>query len=154
MFQVTRRVDYAMRMMIELGQLDPGDCLSSRNLAQKTAVPKAFLHKITIELANAKLVRTFAGAQGGMALAKPPREISLLQVVEAVEGALCLNSCLIRPRECPRDVICPGHGIWGRVQNTLIDELQAITVAELAAEAVQLQSQPQRPKEMPYLFVK
>ena len=154
MFQVTRRADYAIRMMIELGQLDPGDCLSARNLSRKTAVPKAFLHKITTELAKAELVRTFAGAQGGLALAKPPREISLLQVIEAVEGAFCLNSCLIRPRECPRDVICPGHGIWGRLQNTLVEELKAITLAELAAEALQLKAQPQRPINMPYLSAK
>lgn len=154
MFQVTRRVDYAMRMMIELGQMDPGDCLSARNLSRKTAVPKAFLHKITAELARAELVRTFAGAQGGLALAKPAQEISLFQVIEAVEGSFCLNTCLIQPRECPRDVICPGHGLWGRVQNTLVKELKAISIAELSAEAVQLKAQPQRPSDILYLSAK
>ena len=151
MFQVTRRVDYAMRIMIELGQLDPGDCLSTRELSRKTAVPKAFLHKITADLVKAELVRTFAGAQGGVALAQTPKEISLLQVAEAVEGPVCLNSCLIRPLECPRDVICPGHGLWGRLQNSLIAELQSITIPELAADARSLKHSPQRPPYIPYL---
>ena len=154
MFQVTRRVDYAMRIMIELGQLAPGDCLSTRELSQKTAVPKAFLHKITADLVKAALVRTFAGAQGGLALVRPPQEISLLQVIESVEDAICLNSCLIRPQECPRDLICPGHGVWGRIQNTLIAELRSITIAELAADAQRLKEQPQRPPHVRYLSEK
>ena len=151
MFQVTRRVDYAMRIMIELGQLEPGDCLSARELSRKTAVPKAFLHKINADLVRADLVRTYAGAHGGVALAKPAKEISLLQVVEAVEGTFCVNSCLIRPQECPRDVICPAHSIWGRVQNTLINELNEITITELAEEAVFLKEKPQRQSHIPYL---
>jgi Rrf2 family protein len=151
MFQVTRRVDYAMRIMIELGQLDPGDCLSARELSRKTAVPKAFLHKINADLLKAELVRTYVGAQGGVALSKPSQEISLLQVVEAVEGAFCINSCLIRPRECPRDVICPAHTVWGQLQNTLVQELSKITISKLVGEALQLQENPKRFPNMPYL---
>jgi Rrf2 family protein len=150
MFQVTRRVDYAMRIMIELGQQEPGDCLSARILSKKTAVPKAFLHKITIDLTKANLVRTYAGSRGGLSLAKPAKQISLLQIVEAVEGAVCINSCLIQPQECPRDIICPGHGIWGRLQDTLIAELKSITVADLAAEARQLKDEPRRLNNMIY----
>jgi Rrf2 family protein len=151
MFQVTRRVDYAMRIMIELGQLEPGDCLSARKLSRKTAVPKAFLHKINSDLVKADLVRTYAGAYGGVALAQPAKEISLLQVVEAVEGTFCVNSCLIRPQECPRDVICPAHSIWGRVQNTLVNELSEITIAELAEEALFLKEKPRHQSHTPYL---
>lgn len=151
MFQVTRRVDYAMRIMIELGQLEPGDCLSARELSRKTAVTKAFLHKITSDLVKADLVRTYAGARGGVALAYPAQEISLLQIVEAVEGAFCINSCLIRPQECPRDVICPAHSVWGRLQNTLIDELRNITIGELALDAKVLKENPKRPLHMLYL---
>lgn len=151
MFQVTRRVDYAMRIMIELGQLDPGDCLSARELSRKTAVPKAFLHKINSDLVKAELVRTYAGAHGGVALAKPAKQISLLEMVEAVEGEVCINSCLIRPQECPRDVICPGHSIWGALQNTLIEEMSAITIGALSADAKQLREHPQRPPHVAYL---
>jgi len=154
MFQVTRRVDYAMRIMIEIGQLDPGDCLSARELSRKTAVPKAFLHKIISDLVKVELVRTYAGAQGGVALAKPGKQISLLQVVEAVEGQVCINSCLIQPQECSRDVICPGHGLWGRLQNTLTEELSRIKISELADEARFLKEQPSRPSNMPYLSQK
>ena len=151
MFQISRRVDYAVRIMIELGMQPAGSFFSARRVSARTAVPKAFLHKINSDLVKASLIRTYAGAHGGVALAKPAKDISLLQVVEAVEGAFCINSCLIRPQECPRDVICPGHAVWGRVQNTLVHELSSITFTELAESAQNLKENPQRPGHMVYI---
>ncbi|PID87138.1 MAG: Rrf2 family transcriptional regulator [Chloroflexi bacterium] len=154
MFQVTRRVDYAIRIMIELAQLEPGDNLSARELSKKTAVPKAFLHKINSDLLKASLTRTYAGAHGGVALAKSAKDISVLQVVEAVEGTFCINSCLIHPQECPRDMICPGHAVWGRVQNMLVQELSSISFDELANSAQILKENPQRPAHIVYVSEK
>ncbi len=152
MFQLSRRADYAIRMMIELGKQEPGECLPAREISRKTAVPKAFLHKITKDLVKAALVRTYAGTQGGVTLAQPAADISLLHIIEAVEGPVCLNTCLLRPRECPRDLLCPGHGFWARLQNVLVAELTAVTVADLAAEAKQLSQNPERPSYITYLF--
>jgi Rrf2 family protein len=152
MFQVSRRADYAMRMLIELGVQKTGTCLSAQVVSRRTAVPKAFLHKITADLVKAGLVRTIAGSQGGLSLACSAKEITVLNIVEAVEGPICLNSCLLRPHECPRDLICPGHGFWGRIQNMLVAELKATTLAQLAEEADELRQEPGRPDYISYLF--
>lgn len=152
MFQISRRTDYAFRVMIELGLTDDEICLSARELARRTAVSQAFLHKITGDLVKASLVRTYAGPTGGLALARVASSITVLHIVEAVEGPICLNVCQLRPRECPRDLICPAHGYWGRLQNQIVGFMQSTTLAELAAEARLLKKKPQRSSDVIYLY--
>lgn len=152
MFQVSRRADYAMRIMIELGQRGEDASVSAREISRKTAVPKAFLHKIVADLAKASLVRTYSGPTGGLALAQPAGDITALQIIEAIEGPICVNVCLLRPQECPRDLVCPAHGLWGRLQGMIVAELQTATLAELVEEAKVLKQRPQRPGTIQYLF--
>lgn len=138
MFQVSRRLDYAVRILIELGQCPPQTLLNTRLIAKKTGVPKAFLHKITADLVKATLIQTTFGPAGGLHLARPPQDITMFQIVEAIEGPLVLNICLLRPHECPRDRICPAHGFWGNLQATICQQLQTTTLASLIGEAQQL----------------
>lgn len=153
MFQISRRVDYAVRIMIELG-LHEGEFMSAQRLSARTDVPKSFLHKISVDLSRADLVRTQAGPRGGLTLGRPTAQINMLQIVEAVNGPICLNVCLIRPQECKRDRYCPGHDFWGRIQLSLVQQLEAATLAQLVKEAQELSKKP-RSREMrshiPYL---
>ncbi|WP_420630879.1 RrF2 family transcriptional regulator [Candidatus Leptofilum sp.] len=154
MFQISRRADYAVRIMIELGMQAEGMFLSARHISAKTAVPKAFLHKITADLVRAGLIETQTGPYGGLSLQKPCSEINLLHVIEAIEGPVCLNICLIRPQECNRDRFCPAHDVWGKLQLMIVNELQAKTLADLVAEAKRLQMTPRVARiGIPYLEV-
>ncbi len=150
-FQINRRTDYAVRMMIELA-LQADGALPARHLAQRTNVPKAFLHKITADLARAGLLQTQTGPGGGLSLGRPAEQITMQHILEAMEGPICLNICLLRPHECPRDQLCPGHDFWGRLQTTLVEQLQATTLADLAQDAIVLQQQPRRRDHIPYLI--
>ncbi len=152
MFQVSRRADYAMRIMIELGQRTEDANVTAREISRRTAVPKAFLHKIVADLAKASLVRTYSGSLGGLSLAQPAANITALQIIEAIEGPICINVCLLRPHECPRDLVCPAHSLWGRLQAMVITELQQTTLAQLVIEAKNLKQRPQRSGTIPYLF--
>jgi Rrf2 family protein len=153
MFQISRRVDYAVRMMIELGMQPVGVFMPARRVAARTAVPKAFLHKITADLVQANLIQTQTGPSGGLALQKECSEINLLQIVEAIEGPICLNVCLIRPHECNRDRICPGHEVWGQLQMMIAAELQNTCLAALVREGKRLQKQPRAALfDFPYLY--
>jgi Rrf2 family protein len=151
MFQISRRADYAVRIMLELG-LQADKCVSSREISRRTNVPKAFLHKITADLVKANLIRTHAGPKGGLCLSYPVAQINLQQIIEAVEGPICLNICLLHPRECERDAICPAHDFWGRLQTMIVDQLQAATLAELIKEAQELKEQPRQRAHIPYLI--
>jgi Rrf2 family protein len=151
MFQISRRADYAIRIMIELG-LQAEQCVPSREISRRTNVSKAFLHKITADLVKANLIRTQAGPKGGLRLNHPLTQINLQQILEAVEGPICLNICLLHPRECERDAICPAHDFWGRLQTSIVAQLQAATLAELIKEARELKSQPRQRDHIPYLI--
>lgn len=151
MFQISRRADYAVRIMLELG-LQADQCISSRVISRRTSVPKAFLHKITADLVKANLVQTQPGPNGGLRLLHPVEQINLQQILEAVEGPICLNVCLLRPQECQRDAICPAHDFWAELQTSLVAQLQAATLAVLIEQARQLQRQPRPREHIPYLI--
>lgn len=151
MLQVSRRADYATRIMITLGLQEGGTCLSARVVSQRASVPKAFLHKITANLVKANLVRTFVGPAGGLALARPAAQINMLQIMEATDGPVCLNRCMLRPGECHRDLICPAHDFWGRLQAEIVRQLREARLDLLVSEARDLIQHPRRRQNVPYL---
>ena len=146
MFPLTRRADYAVRIMLELGdKAETGQRVPATQVAQKASIPLAFLRKITVDLVRAGLVQAYSGPSGGLTLAQPAASINLVHILEAVEGPICLNTCLVRPKECPRDQICPVHGFLGRLQANLIQQLQEATLDKLVAEKRELEPQPGQP---------
>jgi len=117
---------------------------SLNGIVRNTSVPKAFLHKITADLVKAGLVKTYPGPAGGLALARPAHSVNLLQILEAIEGPICVNICQLRPRECPRDLICPAHTVWGRLQGMIIQQLQNTVLDKLVEEAKFLKKNPRK----------
>jgi len=146
MFPLTRRADYAVRIMLELGdQAESGQRVPAAQVAQKANIPLAFLRKIALDLVRAGLVQTYSGPNGGLILAQPVVSINLVHILEAIEGPICLNTCLVRPKECHRDQICPVHGFLGRLQANIIQQLQEATLDKLVAEKRELEHQPRQP---------
>jgi Rrf2 family protein len=134
MFEITRRADYALRIMLSLGDEAPGTWLSSSTIARGMGVPRPFLHKITAGLVLAGLVRTRAGPRGGLSLARPAESISIHQILEAADGSICLNRCLVRPGQCPRDRRCPAHAFLGKLQSAIVQSLSTVSLADLVAD--------------------
>lgn len=132
--QISRKTDYAVRIMIELGASGNEERVPAKLVSRRTGVPKSFLYKIMADLVRAGLARTYAGATGGISLAKPAREINMRHIIEAIDGPICFNLCLIKPGECPRDKVCPAHGFWVDLQTNVIAQLEAATLDTLVAE--------------------
>lgn len=133
MFKLSRRADYATRLLLELAVAD-GRQLTAREAARRTGVHLPVLRKSLADLVAAGMVETQTGPGGGLTLARDPAEVTMLQVIEALEGSICLNACLLRPHECPRDHICPAHDFWGRLQLLVIEELRGASLQSLADE--------------------
>jgi Rrf2 family iron-sulfur cluster assembly transcriptional regulator len=150
--QISRRADYAVRIMLELGLHDSEQPLSAVELTEYAEVSKAFLHKIVGDLVKAGLLVTYKGPAGGIVLARPPAEISMLDVLAAVDGPVCLNTCLLRPSECPRDVLCPAHLFWGRLQSIMIGELKKATLDKLVVQARALKEGQEWPLNVSYVL--
>ena len=133
--QLTLKGDYAVRVVVDLAAQPPSVPVRTEDLRRRTGIPPAYLSKIIQTLARKGLVRTRRGARGGVSLLPSPQSISLRQVIEAVEGPLHLNRCLVRPGACPRDRICAVHPVWARIQALLTRELDAVRVQDLVDHA-------------------
>ena len=130
--RLTRHADYAIRVMVDLAS-HPEDAVTPRaRIGERQDVPPAYLAKIIQSLARAGLVRTRPGARGGISLNVVPGDVTLRRVIEAVEGPIHLNRCVIHPGACPRDRFCSVHPIWLRIQRLVMRELDSVTIAALA----------------------
>jgi len=130
--QITRASDYAVRVMIHLAGLPRGSKLQQADLSKATDVSGHFLSKVLQRLVRAQLIRSQRGAGGGFALAVPADSISLLSVVEAMEGPLRLNLCLEDGPRCNRESWCPAHQVWVTAQAAIGKVLGAASIAALA----------------------
>ena len=130
--QLTRQADYAVRVLLDLS-VRPDRVSRTGEIARRQRIPPAFLRKIVQTLARTGFVRTVRGADGGVRLLREPAGITLRQVIEAVEGPVRLNRCLIRRGECALDRICPVHPVWQHIQDVMVRELDAVTFAQLGA---------------------
>ena len=129
--EITRQADYAVRAVLEIARLPHGQRVSTSDIAKTQQIPPTFLAKIVAQLAVSGILNTTRGARGGVTLARPPAEINLLEVIEAIDGPLTLNACVSDPTVCAMGTDCPVHGIWCEAQSGLSARLRATNFAQL-----------------------
>ena len=132
MMELTRKGDYAIRGIVYLASQPPNKISLLSEIAAAVDVPQTFLAKIFQQFSKTGIVKSFQGTGGGFLLAGPPEEITLLQVVEAVEGPILPNRCVLKAGECERDVSCTVHPVWHQVQQKVRGILANITLKDLA----------------------
>ena len=132
MMELTRKGEYAIRGIVYLASR-PGDqvCLLSE-IAAAVDVPQTFLAKIFQQFSQIGLVRSYRGTGGGFVLGRAPDKITLLEVVEAVEGPITPNRCVTGAGDCNRSTECNVHPVWVKVQEQVRELLNGITLKELA----------------------
>ncbi|NLN69812.1 MAG: Rrf2 family transcriptional regulator [Chloroflexi bacterium] len=131
--QVTRQADYALRAMLYLARLGPNQRAATSKIAESQEIPLSFLAKIISQLSIARLVNTSRGAKGGVTLSRAPEEISLLDVVEAIDGPITLSECSGDPSICAFGNTCPIHEIWCDAQAEIVHKLSQATFDILLA---------------------
>jgi Rrf2 family protein len=140
--QINRSTDYALRALTYLAGQHDGPCMVSE-IAQDQGVPPKFLARILQILQKSGLVHSHRGIKGGFSLAKPGDQITVLQVLEAVEGPLSVSLCLTEPEICAQAERCPSLQIWARAQAAFLRVLAGTTVAELATQQQELDASKQ-----------
>lgn len=133
--QLTRAADYAVRVMVHLAGLPPGSRISRDDLAKAAECPEQFLSKVLQGLTRTGLVVSHRGNLGGFELPESRRSASILDIVEAIEGPLHLNTCLAPGPTCTRQSWCPVHVVWAAAQSAMATVLKAATVDDLARHA-------------------
>jgi Rrf2 family protein len=132
--QLTRAADYAVRVMIHLATLPAEGRALLPVLAQATAAPESFLSKVMQALARKQLISSRRGKRGGFAILPRGREATMRDVIEAIDGPICLNVCLNGGKDCERKSWCPAHPVWARAQRAMVDVLMSVTVSAMAAK--------------------
>ena len=126
-----RNTDYALRLMVSLATHGQEGSVSTRALAEEQDVPYQLACKLMQQLHAAALVESCMGAKGGFRLGRHPAEISLLDVVEVIQGRLSLNRCMLGGACCPRKESCPVRAGLGELQSHMDEYLGGVTLDDL-----------------------
>ncbi|HLC19193.1 MAG TPA: Rrf2 family transcriptional regulator [Thermodesulfobacteriota bacterium] len=132
MFRLSRAAEYAIRGVLYLSGKSDQVTTDIEEIAKATDVPSAYLAKLFQTLGKKGFVRSVRGPEGGFVLLKSPEEISILEIIEALEGPIFLNDCLIREGQCPQDKVCPVHDTWKEAQDVFLDYLRNCNFKQLA----------------------
>jgi Rrf2 family protein len=127
--QITKQADYALRAVLYLARMDDNSKASTKVIAETQKIPPSFLAKIVSQLSIAGLIQTARGARGGVALARPPEKVSILDVIEAIDGPMLLNECTGNPHICPFEGACSLHETWCETRKLVHDKLSTATFA-------------------------
>ncbi len=128
---LTKRGDYAIRAMLALARAPEGRLLSVRRIASDMAIPRQFLPQVMLDLGRAGLVDAVAGRSGGYRLSRPSAQITLLSVVEAVEGDSRRRTCILRGGPCSLDGTCDVHDVFFSAQDAMLEALARANLANL-----------------------
>lgn len=129
---ITRKSHLAIRVLTELRAA--GEMVSGSDLADQVETSTAFLAQVVRPLAQHGWVTSQPGRSGGYELTADAGDISVLDVIEAVEGLTDTESCVLRSGQCSAANPCATHDAWSRARTALLNELAAIPLTSLPAE--------------------
>jgi Rrf2 family protein len=133
---LTKRADYAIRAVLALERSSGEGPLSVRRIAAEQRIPLPFLPQVMRDLVRAGLVEGTTGRTGGYRLARPASDVSLLHIVEAVEGDRRRRTCIMRGGPCGTPVTCDVHAVFVTAEEELLQRLDDVTVADLTRRGV------------------
>ena len=135
MLRVTKLTDYATVVLTVLAA-EPGTVLSASELAERAGLEAPTVSKLLKPLAQVGLVEGFRGANGGYRLARPADAISLIEIVEAMEGPLGMTECSIHAGTCGIEDQCGVRANWRHINDVVVEALRSVTLAQMLAPPI------------------
>jgi Rrf2 family protein len=127
---ITRETDYAVRTILYLAR-EKDLMASATEISQAMHIPRSFLAKILQRLVRSRLLVSTRGAQGGFRLTKKPSAVSLLEIMEAIQGLAAINVCAVNKKHCRLSTTCSVHPIWVDIRKEVEKRLAKQTIADL-----------------------
>lgn len=124
---VNRETDYAIRVILYLALQPERTRVSAKQLSSERIIPKAFTRRIITKLVKAGLLKSARGLKGGVYLAKPPAQINLLEVMEAIGKPPEVSPCIENPQICPLTSTCPVRSVWVEMDEEIKKHLRETT---------------------------
>jgi len=132
---LTQSGDYAVRAVIAISRHGAGDgrLMKAREIAGEMYIPVGYAAQLLATLVRANLLSATAGPSGGYELAVPAEELTLLDVIRAIEGPLERERCVLRGGPCDWEAVCPLHSTWHDIESAVISRLRSTTFDQLGA---------------------
>ena len=139
--QITRSGDYGLRGVLFLAKQSPKRLVLVSEISRDQRIPETFLAKIFQRLSKAGVLRSVRGVRGGFTLGRPAKDITIRQVIEALDGPIALNRCLMERGECEDECVCPLHQALEEAQRRLLEVLDGTTMEDLTGNVPRKPSQ-------------
>jgi Rrf2 family protein len=136
MQSITRTGEYGLRGLLFLAKQPAGRLFLVSEVSKAQRIPETYLAKIFQRLSKTGLLKSTRGLNGGFNLGKPAKEITMKQVIEALEGPIALNRCLLRQGECDEEKGCPLHEVFEEAQEKFLEVLDRTTIEDLARQDI------------------
>lgn len=135
---ITRSSEYALELVLYLIKQNSDTFVPLRQIAKGTNLSYHFLGKISQILVKYNLLKTYRGPNGGVALNRAASEITLYDIVSAVEGDAFLDHCILRPDRCPIDSPCQIHPVWVNIRTDIQNVFHNVTLDTLTQNDIEL----------------
>ena len=135
----SRQCEYALQAVMYLAAQQPGEVVSIKELTKTLAIPYHFLGKILQNLTHTGILSSRKGHSGGFALALPAENITLLQIIEGIDGGAFMSSCLLGFEECSSPNPCALHKQWSHSREAIVSMLKNKNIAEMAQQTKKAQ---------------
>lgn len=132
MIKINKKTEYALRGLRYLANQPGGQFVMIREMSRIVDTSPVFLVKIFQRLRSAGLVESSRGMIGGFKLSREPERITMREILEAAEGPICVNECVIDSKACKLTKTCTAHQVWVEVRRAINDLLDKITLKDVA----------------------
>ncbi len=133
MLKINRKTEYAIRGMIYLARQPRDQFVMIKAITKATKTSPVFMTKIFQTLGGANLVVSSRGASGGLRLSRKPEHITLREIVEAIEGPVVMNLCVLDDKSCGFSKTCSAHTAWTKIKNSINAMMEDVTLKDIAA---------------------
>lgn len=138
--KISTKGRYGLRAMVDIGAHSQEGCVCIKNIAQRQGISENYLEQLIAQLKKAGLVQSIRGANGGYVLTRKPEEISVGDVLRALEGDLQLTECVSNPEGCGNISCndCVTKNVWEKISESINEAADSITLGELVDQKKEL----------------
>lgn len=129
--KISTKGRYGVRILLDLALHDSAVPRQIHDIALSQQISEKYISRLIIALRRAKMIRSIRGAKGGYQLCRDPESVTLLDIIEVMEGPLSIVDCVRSPRKCARSGACPSRQIWDRLTADISEAMQKITLQDI-----------------------
>ena len=131
MLRITKEADYGIVLLAVMAEDEPGQIRTAREVSERSGLPLPMVSKIMRSLARGDVLTSHRGVTGGYSLDRPAREMTVAEVIRAIDGPISMVQCGVDPGACEQEPVCPTRINWARISREVERALERIPISEM-----------------------